>query len=126
MQDAGDRGEQEKLINGYTLSAIRWIIFEDHMYNMMIIVGNTILCSWIFMRVDLCSHQKRKNVYTWGDGHVNSMAGILLYVYSIQIHIVYFKYITVLSLIPQQNWRHGLVFYYLNISQKHVKKIISL
>ena len=43
-------GIRERLVKGYKLSAIKWIRSSDLMYNMMIIVDNTILYNWNSLR----------------------------------------------------------------------------
>ena len=55
-------GKYKVLIKGYKLSVIRWIKFEDLMYNMVTTADNTILYNWNLLWEEnlKCSHQKLK------------------------------------------------------------------
>lgn len=49
-QELESGGNGERLVKGYEISAMKWIRSENPVYNMVIIVDNTVLYNWNFLK----------------------------------------------------------------------------
>ena len=71
---------REKLVKGFKVSVRRLVNSEDLLYNMVIIVDDTLLhnCDF-FKRVKLkYSHMHSRKRSTWGNGYNNELDAVIL------------------------------------------------
>ena len=115
------RGKWGDVCQRYKFLVIKRISSEDLMYSMVIIVNNTILCTWQLLRVNLKHSyhtQKELTMLTmWGDGCVNYLdlcnpSTIYAYQIIMSCTLNIYNYTCQLFLNKvKKYWRHNVILY---------------